>query len=549
MINTEENKKLLAQIAELEKNSVNYFDVEKEFFLIDSDNLPQARPQVDDLMYRQDLHSMNIDSNNSPQMRSRLYGYSIQSTGIYEDDDLTPEVVAGLDGRGCYVYVEVKDGKITIKQDLNGSWGLYLFRHGDYFALSNSFFRLVDHVKVKYPLTVNRDYCHHQVTDNLCSISYSETAVNEIQLVDRRAILQIDIAKKTLNIELIDYKEYTVPLDSEKGIATFDNWVEFWGNLLRNVTNQTKFFTADLSGGFDTRISLALLLNSGIDLNEIQVYSTKGTDHTFPEDYAIATDIANHYDFKLNQPHPPNEYVNRSCFDVFNINLYVLQLFSNIPRFDFRKPVNKHYSFSGSSGETLRSYWQMLPEELKSMYRRNAASFSPNLSRELSHSIDNILESTFKGIRDNYKITNKDSKKIPRLVYREARNRSHFGKHFLADYLACNRVRFSPALDPKVITLRLDTTECADQNLLMSLLFVRYAPDLLKFPFDLNRSIAPETIAYAQKLNERFPLRPKNENNMGGCNFIYGRVTHKQKRLSPRVRKTPIFLPVCCNVA
>ena len=55
MINAEEHKKLLAQIAELEKNSVNYFDVEREFFLIDSDNLAEVR--------------------------TRLYGYSIQSTG------------------------------------------------------------------------------------------------------------------------------------------------------------------------------------------------------------------------------------------------------------------------------------------------------------------------------------------------------------------------------------------------------------------------------------------------------------------------------------
>ena len=133
MKNVDEHKKLLTQIAELEKNSINYFDVEKEFFLIDSDNLSRVH--------------------------SKLYGYSIQRTGIYEQDNLTPEAIAGLDGRGCYVYVEVKDGEITIKQDLNGCWGIYLFRRGDYFALSNSFFRLVDHVMFKYPLTINRDYC------------------------------------------------------------------------------------------------------------------------------------------------------------------------------------------------------------------------------------------------------------------------------------------------------------------------------------------------------------------------------------------------------
>ncbi|MBQ4495508.1 MAG: hypothetical protein II968_07045 [Selenomonadaceae bacterium] len=77
MMNADERKKLLEQVAELEKGSVNYFDVEKEFFLIDSDKLSQVRP--------------------------KFYGYSIQRTGIYEDDNLTPEAIASLDGRGCYV--------------------------------------------------------------------------------------------------------------------------------------------------------------------------------------------------------------------------------------------------------------------------------------------------------------------------------------------------------------------------------------------------------------------------------------------------------------
>ena len=129
------HQRLLKQITELERDSVNLFDVEQEFFLIDSDNLAKVKP--------------------------RLYGYSIQADGIYEECNLTPEAVDGLDGRGCYVYIDVRDGQITIQQDLNGCWGIYLFRHGDYFALSNSFFRLLDHVKFLYPLTINRDYCNH----------------------------------------------------------------------------------------------------------------------------------------------------------------------------------------------------------------------------------------------------------------------------------------------------------------------------------------------------------------------------------------------------
>ena len=172
MTGIDEHKNFLTQINELEKAGVNYFDVAKEFFLIDSDNLHTTK--------------------------TRLYGYSIQATGIYEDDNLTEDAAKNFDGRGCYVYVEVRDGKITITQDLNGCRGIYLFRHGDYFALSNSFLRLLDHVKFRYALTVNRDYCNYLLVNDLCSHAYSETAINEIRLVERNAVLHIDAARKTL---------------------------------------------------------------------------------------------------------------------------------------------------------------------------------------------------------------------------------------------------------------------------------------------------------------------------------------------------------------
>ena len=490
MRNADEHKKLLAQIAELEKSSVNYFDVEKEFFLIDSNNLSQVRP--------------------------KLYGYSIQETGIYEDDNLTHEAIANLDGRGCYVYVDVRDGKITIKQDLNGCWGIYLFRHGDYFALSNSFFRLLDHIKFKYPLTVNKDYVYYLATDILCSITYSETIVNEIQIIDRSAVIYIDILEKDLQTQLIDYKEYSVLLDSENGIATLDRWVELWGNVFRGVAQHTKFITADLSGGFDTRISLALLLNSGIDLNKIQIFSIKGELHTYKEDYEIASKIATHYGFKLNQTLPAQKFLNYNLTDFFNFDSYGNQLFSNIPKFWLlKKNIDKRYHISGMSGETLRHRWQLPPEEFTKDFIWKVSFYSSTLSQKLTVSIKNILESSLNAVRDKHKFEEANFKNIQQLLYHETWSRYHFGKESLCNYLA-GIVKLSPALDPEVRILRLDTSKCPDYNFLITLLFARYAPDLLKFPLDLNRSIAPETIAYAQKINERFPRQVTADKSSGG---------------------------------
>ena len=492
MINADEHKKLFERITALERESVNRFDVEKNFFLIDSDNLSDVQ--------------------------TRFYGYSIQSDGIYEDDNLTPEAVKNLDGRGCYVYIDARDGQITIKQDLNGSWGIYLFRHGDYFALSNSFFRLLDHVKFRRPLTVNRDYCHYLLLNDVCSHAYSETAVNEIQLVDRSAILHIDTTKKSLETELTNYREYSVSLDSQAGMVAFDRWVELWGKIFRGLARHTNFVQADLSGGFDSRISFALLLNSKINLNNVRVYSIKGTVHTFGEDYDIAAQIADHFKFKLNEPFPERQIFNCSLTDIFNLDLYSNRTVSSLLRLWGQKGVDKVYRLGGMGGETLRDYWIAPPKEFTKNELRKAAPFSQNLSRELCRSIERILDSGFRSVQNKYHISDSDSRYIPQLLYQESRCRNHFGKESLCSYFV-NNVRLVPALDPEVRTLKLVTSECSDAQLLMTLLFVRYEPDLLKFPFQGKRSLVPETVAYAQKLNERFPLAKKNVDCNAPDNF------------------------------
>lgn len=491
MKNVKDHEKILGKITALERDSVNYFDVEREFFLIDSDNLSDVQP--------------------------RFYGYSIQADGIYEQENLTPEAINGLNGRGCYVYVEVQDGQITIKQDLNGSWGLYLFRHDDYFALSNSFFRLLDHVKFRYPLTLNRDYCHYLLLNGLCSDSYSETAVNEIQLVNRNAIIHIDTAGKTFETELIDYKEHSVSLDSEEGIATLDRWVEFWSKVFRGIAQRTKFFQADLSGDFDGRVSFAILLNSGINLNNLRIFSVKGDLPAQKKEFDLSSQIAAHYGFELNQPLPDRQSLNLSLNDAFNCDLYVNRTFSNIPRIRVQKGVQRLYRLGRAAGEGIRKFWQMPPKEFVKTFTRNVNLYSQNLTDKLTTSIENVLNSSLRAVSDKYQITDANSKDIPQLLYYETRSRYHFGKDLLCNYFI-NTVLLTPAIDPEVRTLKLYTPECSDANLLIALLFTRFQPDLLNFPFNSNRSIASETLDYAQKLNERFP-RNTTTDDFDATNF------------------------------
>lgn len=495
MRNAEEHRKLLEQIAELERDNVNYFDVEREFFLIDSENLSAVQ--------------------------TRFYGYSIQSSGIYDADNLTEEAVAGLDGRGCYVYVEARDGQITIKQDLNGCWGIYLFRHGDYFALSNSFFRLLDHIKFRYPLTVNRDYCHYLLLYSYASYMYSETAVNEVRLVDRSAIIHIDAATKSLEMEMINYREQSISPDSEEGVATLDRWFDFWGKVFRGVAQHTDFFQADLSGGFDSRISFVPLVSSGVNLDDMQINSINDKLHTHAEDYKIATQIAEHYGFRLNKSLPERQFLNYSLTDVFNSNLYSCQTFANIPRLESKKSVYKLYSVNGAGGETIRDYFRGAPET----FIKNQTKLLPNtypaaLIREMSASIEKILKADCKAICDKYGIEDPNFEYIVQHLFLDGMCRHHFGKGWLMHYFQGN-VRLSPIIDPELRTLRFYSEECSDPKLLTALIFTRYEPDLLKFPFDSKHFIEPETIAYAKKISERFPFRATTNDAESAAFHLY----------------------------
>ncbi len=82
-----------------------------------------------------------IDSSNLDTIEQRLYGFSLTDNEVIDNQSMKDNI--SLDAEGAYVYVEVNKDEIKISQDFNGSYGLYLFKSDDYFAISNSFLKLI----------------------------------------------------------------------------------------------------------------------------------------------------------------------------------------------------------------------------------------------------------------------------------------------------------------------------------------------------------------------------------------------------------------------
>ena len=105
-----------------------------------------------------------IDSKSLEFVNPKLYGFSILNSAIVKNEDIDNDV--NLLGLGSYIHIKDDDDKIFIYQDFNGSWGLYLYQTEDYFAISNSFLKLVEYLKGNYDISFNEDYAKSLISTN-----------------------------------------------------------------------------------------------------------------------------------------------------------------------------------------------------------------------------------------------------------------------------------------------------------------------------------------------------------------------------------------------
>ena len=236
-----------------------------------------------------------IDSNNLEKIKSIMYGFSISEKGLLTNNYYKKLGFYEEPGpEGIYIMIRKLGEEIKINQDFYGSFGLYIYENKNtgFFALNNSFLLLEEYLVGKQNFSLNKDFSDNLIISGLCTPSIYETIVNEIILLPHNTFIVLDTKKKTFKIHYIDYKENSVPFESKEGLEIIDKWVDKWGYIFRSLKNQTNNIMVDLSGGFDTRTVLSILLNSGINMNEILIHSENDTLHCHEEDFIIASKIS-----------------------------------------------------------------------------------------------------------------------------------------------------------------------------------------------------------------------------------------------------------------
>lgn len=315
---------------------------------------------------------------------------------------------------GCYVRIVRDDQGLSFYTDHSGYKALYYFSDGPTWAVSDSFARLVRHLR-KLNVRITPNYCHLSSINSTNSTNNQlfswNTPVRGVKVLPRGHSLHVHNDKIAIAADPKPPSHRYAPALAKH----LDLWISRIETILSNTELQ---LTVDLTGGVDSRTNFALAIaaysrsNASGSRPRITCQGTPGKSL----DHNVATDLCSEYGFSLNEGNrvAPVRLTPAQGFHAWedmSLGVYYPLV---IPT-THSSPNRIH--LNGGGGEVHRDFY--LPSSVEGFFAGHASrSLYPWLGNEAAQ--DGYLSAST--------VANTYEEPIMRAHYREFRHRYHVGR-------------------------------------------------------------------------------------------------------------------------
>lgn len=431
-----------------------------------------------------------IDSENCIDFEGKLYGYAILENKIIGFQKNYNQHINKSE-YGTYINIIKEKNQLIIEQDFIGCYGLFLYQNEQYFALSNSFFYLVLHLTKNKKLTLNNKFIKYFMLEPLSSMSITDTAINEIKQIDKDTTIRIDTQNKTIHFTRERSPENIYDIDSKECFEILDKWFSKYCGLIHSLYNSGISTELSLSGGKDSRMILTLFYHLNL-LSSINVCSGFGTTQRLKEDFAIASRIAEKFNFPLNAK--PNNIQKIPFGPEQDLTLILLEELGIHKELYFLNHYNKEpaFIFFGLGGESLRNCWgssqkEFINKRISKLEKK--VNISPTYQAK-------ILEESFTYLQQ-FPWPN-----IVTELYKQTWNKTHSGKSTALHTLQ-NTFIISPLQDHSLHLIKTNNNKY-DDLLLTAIIYQRYMPGVIDIEFT-NTGIDEAVKKHADLIQKKYP--------------------------------------------
>lgn len=403
----------------------------------------------------------------------------------YLNENKDPRKIWG----GKFVCKWWHDNTCFYRTDESGQDLIFYYNSGDYWAVSNSFWALSNHVnQKKFPLTLDKTFLAQSFVFNsrFEQPIGEDLAYKEIKLIPENK--EIAVCRGVLTV--IDKEPYQFSeinngeVDIEESVAKF---VSFFSSLAKGVSLHNKKLQCELTGGLDSRVLFAMLIFSDT-ISNLGIFSKKNKkdDFTvagimsdlFGVPFEAAVDFHNSHRKRL---------ANSFRFNLYNYgNIGVSRTKLSLPG---SRNLNQMIRFNGGGGEYGKSF------------------YGDSVDRCYEPIKKSIITDAYKGkvwerfLGELRKFSGDDTYKLNNL-YKKTRYRYFAGRGWLKKYQGVVISPFTTVLYEKIFGSKdiesffgAKHSEIVRLNMVHKLLIKSLCPSLLGVVFEDERNnLSPEDI-------------------------------------------------------